>query len=272
MKHGANQLGTWIEGERNPWLDVYTPEQIVNLARLLKMKDEKAITLLGHVLGRLAEKFLFYKNVVELDLTPTNKVDWINANLRVPAQKIIDALNYSNDRLFCDTYESNAREFLDSSESWLVCQEHKLVPVRGNKVLFVETLSERDTYHGPLRTRLVRDLKQLISWVDNKNDSLQKKRKRKWNRTRHKEELVFTLLKIYICFLPRVKHEAPGQGPKLNVSPSMTKGAFAIFVRQAAAPILGGPDNLSDQMKKMIARYKNLEKTGRFDPTIFPLI
>jgi hypothetical protein len=265
MDHGAKCLKT-TKGDKNPWLR-FPPKKIMVLASLLHLdENEKDILQLCRILGNIAEWFYFKERMVDFELTPKKRMDWLKTNIAKPAQQLINAVASDNYKMFVEIYEDFDKEFIDSLKGKQIVKKEVRISLGGKRLAILD-FSTRDFNHGALLETLLIDLTTLNEWTIRKCVSLGKKKKRNWNRTRHKEEIVSALLQVYFFFDQR---RTSGNGRHVKRPISQTKGKLEQFVQEAAKPILGRHDNLSDQTKKALANYKKLGNKKRFEPTFFP--
>ena len=252
----------YVPPERNPWTEIFSPEVIVGIAQHLNLKSDGTICALGVDLAQLAELYIDYENNMDMQATPTEKSKWIEKNLAAPARQLHDALSGDNYRNYVEAFPNHDLDYIDSAESFLARVERKsnkddrkLKLLDGRKIV--------DGEYGPLRTRLQRDLEALIDWADEKTSRIKNaKSGKKWLRTQHKEELVYSLLRLYRKYAPNRQPIRSEHGVKPKNSNSRNNSHFSQFVRITAQPILGHKDNLDDQIKLAISHLKREEKIG----------
>ena len=259
MEFQSKQIPMWVDGEPDPYLDLYPPERVIEIAKTIKMVSEKSIVSLGVDLGNLAQLFLEHRFSTNLDMRLGERAAWVKTNLVNPAQLLLDALNYRHEAIYRE--EISMLEAIDDlphrqRTSWGIDREEKL---QANK-----DSNHEQNYEG-LHSRLRSDLALLTKWAQEKSMRLGGNAgSRKKIKTIYKEELVFQLLWIYKKYVtkkePTRKTDAPDER---QPTPRTINSEFTEFVRRAAEPILGEPDKLDDQVKLAIAKYKRMKKSGR---------
>jgi hypothetical protein len=267
----------WFEENRNPWLDLYSPDLVLEIAGLIRLEDERSIVCLAIDLAQAAELFIDIAHNMELGLTPKEKQDWLTNYIATPATQLLDGLQRANLRHYVDNYPNHEVDFIDSQKSiafvvelQTVKKSRRLKISRGNAKPIPEL--------GTLRTRLLRDLQALLLWLEVKDMKVKPTGKiqgrgpemrGKKLKTLYREDLVFSLLKIYVKYRPSKKPSRNTTGERPQGATSIIMSEFAQFVRMSAMPILGRMENLDDQISVAIRQFKKLKKEGTFSTSIF---
>ena len=251
---------------------MFPPKTVLEIAEKLLLKDQKSIIRLGVDLASLAEQFIELENSADLEPTPTEKSRWLRKHILEPAAALRDSLDRDNARMYVEALPNHQLEFIDDQKSCLTRVETKMVR-KGRKIKTIETGRRLDVRNGPLRTRLLRDLDQIIEWAESKSSRFRdKKQKRKWLRTQYREELVYSLLKVFLKYQSSNLLVRSDYGFRPAGASSRNNSPFSVFVRLTAAPIVGRRANFDDQIKLAISRYKKERKSGDFNPHFFPYL
>jgi hypothetical protein len=164
---------------------------------------------------------------VALELTDGERARWIESHIIQPARKLFEVLGPDFERIRSKWPDE------EYDPAWMNIYDSRVA------------------------------LQRLINWAKDKQHWLLHRQKPKVKLgTDFRFALVFDLLQIYVAVFPerlpsRISHNA---GTK-NIS--LIQSEFAEFVRAAAAPILGVQDNLDDQIKVAIQKYRELQKTAQ---------
>jgi hypothetical protein len=233
---------TWFPTGRNPWRDLYTPERIESLANGLGLKDDRLIFSLERQLCQVAEKYLVVMGETVLfsqkspsGITYRNKATWLRKRVVRPAVAVLKALGAEN-------------------RGWLSLfpfEQASLPPL-------------------PAFIYLEAELSALQKWAESfaaylENVPLQAGKRERLRPALHpvvdlKYALVMDLTRIY-AKLP----DRDGKGGKRNPAIASIeinnkqeiKGEFINFVRNAAHPIIGRRENLTDQAKSAVRKLKS---------------
>ncbi len=202
--------------------------------------DELILFSLERRLCNVAEHYLtlqqdtvLYSDARPLGVTYGDRTQWLDENILTPARLLDTALSLENQRYL------------------------SLFP----------NLETGDFPAYPAFQRLSVEIPILIDWVSALHQELQnltsqavQPRPALKPQTDLKYALVWDLLEIYVATPDPLakKQRRPAlvsQSPKKGV-PQQTGGEFLGFVRAAAEPILGHLDELTDQARQAVAKYR----------------